>query len=82
VDFITKLPAAVKDGYNRIIKIVDSPTKRVRWKAVQEKDLVAEVFAKIFIDMWIQNTGIPDDIVSDRDTHFMSDFWGSLIAQL
>jgi len=32
--------------------------------------------------MWVQNSGIADDIISDRDMHFMSDFWGSLAAQL
>jgi transposase InsO family protein len=31
--------------------------------------------------MWIRNRGIPDDIISDRDTRFISDFWGSLITQ-
>jgi transposase InsO family protein len=82
VDFITKLPATVKDGYDCIITIVDPLTKRVRWKAGKEKDLTAEAFAKDFIDMWVRNRGIPDDIISDRDTRFMSDFWGSLTAQL
>jgi len=55
---------------------------RVRWKATGENDLTAEVFAREFIDMWVRNTGIPDDIISDRDMRFMSDFWGSLMAQL
>jgi len=82
IDFITKLPATGRDGYDCIITIVDPLTKRVRWKAAREKDLTAEVFAREFIDMWVRNRGIPDDIISDRDTRFMSDFWGSLTAQL
>jgi hypothetical protein len=32
--------------------------------------------------MWVRNRGIPDDIISDRDTRFMSDYWGSLTARL
>jgi transposase InsO family protein len=82
VDFITKLPATVKDVYDCKITIVDPLTKRVWWKAGKEKDLTAEAFAIDFIDMWVQNRRIPDDIISDRDTRFMSYFWGSLMAQL
>jgi hypothetical protein len=66
IDFITKLPATARDGYNGIIMIVDPLTKRVRWKAAREKDLTAEVFARECIDMWVRNRGIPDDIISDR----------------
>lgn len=32
--------------------------------------------------MWVRNGRILDDVISDRDVRFMSDFWGSLIAQL
>jgi len=32
--------------------------------------------------MLVRNRAIPDDIISDWDTRFMSDFWGSLTAQL
>jgi len=32
--------------------------------------------------MWVRNAGIQDNINSDRDMRFMSDFWGSLKAQL
>ncbi|GBG64817.1 hypothetical protein CBR_g46773 [Chara braunii] len=30
---------------------------------------------------WITNQGVPEDIVSDRDTRFMSTFWTSLMAE-
>jgi len=82
INFITKLPATTKDGYNCIITIVDPLTKRVRWNAAREKDLKSEAFSREFIDMCVRNRGIPDDTISDRDTRFMSDFWGSLTAQL
>jgi hypothetical protein len=32
--------------------------------------------------MWVRNRGIPDHIISQMETRFMSDFWGSLMAQL
>jgi transposase InsO family protein len=54
----------------------------VRWNAAREKYLTEAAFAREFIDMWVQNRGIPDDIISDRDIRFMSDFWRSLIAHL
>jgi len=57
-------------------------TKRVRWSSVTEKDLDAEAFAREFTDMWVLNRGIPDDIISNKDTDFMSDFLISLTAQL
>jgi len=38
-------------------------------------DLTAEAFPREFIDIGVQNRGILDDIISDRDTHFMSDIW-------
>jgi hypothetical protein len=53
VDFITKLSATVKDGYNCMITIVDPLTKSVRWKARKENHFTAEAFAKDFIDMWV-----------------------------
>jgi hypothetical protein len=34
------------------------------------------------MNMFVRNRQIPNDIISDMDTHFMSDFWGSRTAQL
>lgn len=53
VNYITKLPATCRDGYDCIITIVDLLTKRVRCNATWEKDLTAEAFARVFSDMWV-----------------------------
>jgi hypothetical protein len=74
INFITKLPATARDGYNCIITIVDPLTKRVWWNAAREKDLTAELFTREFRDRGVRNRGIPDDIISDRDMRSMLDF--------
>jgi len=82
IGYITKWPVTAKDGYDCIIMIVDPLTTTVRWTAAKEKDAMAEAFPRECIDMWVRNKGIPDDIISYREMHFMSDFRGSLTAQL
>ncbi|GBG69740.1 hypothetical protein CBR_g4571 [Chara braunii] len=37
--------------------------------------------ARLLHTGWITNQGVPEDIVSDRDTRFMSAFWTSLMAE-
>jgi hypothetical protein len=76
IDFITKLPTS--NGNDTIITIVDGLTKRAIWTATTEKDLTAQRFAEIFIDVYFRLHGIPESIVSDRDVRFTSDFWQHL----
>ena len=54
----------------------------MRWNAAREPNLTAEAFAREFVDIWVRNIGIPDDIISDSDSRFRSEFCGSLTAQL
>jgi len=82
IHFVTTLPASAKEGYDCTSTILDPLTERVRWKAAREKDITAEAFAREFIDMWVRNWVIPHTIIFDRDSCFMSDFWGSLTAEL
>jgi hypothetical protein len=76
IDFITKLP--ISNGNDTIITFVDGLTKRAIWTATTEKDLTAQRFAEIFIDVYFRLHGIPESIVSDRDVRFTSDFWQHL----
>jgi hypothetical protein len=51
INFITKLAATARDGYDCIIPIVNPLNTRVRWKAAREQDQTAGVFAREFVDM-------------------------------
>jgi len=82
IGFIIKLPATAQDAYDCKIMIDNPHMKWVQWNAAWEDDSMAEAFSREFIDMWVWNTAILDDIISDRDTRIMSHFWRSLTAQL
>jgi len=45
-------------------------------------DLTAEASTRGCVDTLVRTRGILNDIISFRDSRFMSDFWGSLMAQL
>jgi hypothetical protein len=77
VDFITKLPMTTK-GNDTIITFIDGLTKRAHWVATTEKTLTAKKFAQLFVEHYFRLHGIPDDIVSDRDARFTSEFWEHL----
>jgi hypothetical protein len=77
IDFITKLPTTEK-GNDTIITFVDGLTKRAHWVATTEKTLTAKKFAQLFVEHYFRLHGIPDDIVSDRDARFTSEFWEHL----
>jgi hypothetical protein len=77
IDFITKLPTTTK-GNDTIISFIDGLTKRTHWVATTEKSLTAKKFAQTFVEHYFQLHGIPDDIVSDRDARFTSEFWEHL----
>jgi hypothetical protein len=77
VDFITKLPTTT-NGNDTIITFIDGLTKRAHWVATTEKTLTAKKFAQLFVEHYFRLHGIPDDIVSDRDARFTSEFWEHL----
>jgi hypothetical protein len=81
IDFITKLPTTTA-GNDTIVTIIDGLTKRVRWFPTTEADLTAERFAELFLQNYVRHRGIPASIVSDRDTRFVSEFWGHLTSLL
>jgi hypothetical protein len=62
--------------------IADPLSMQLRWNAAREKDLTAEAFTWELIDRWIGNWRILDDIISGRNTWFISDIWRFLTAQL
>ena len=80
MDFITGLPTS-KTGKNAIWVIVDRLTKRAHFTAIKYGDdsSNAKECAQIFIKDYIKLHGLPDSIVSDRDSRFTSKFWQDLM---
>ena len=73
VDFITDLPDTHK-GMNSIMVVVDRLTKMTHFIPTT-KDVRAEGVAHLFKREIFRLHGAPQDIVSDRDPKFVSNFW-------
>lgn len=79
MDFIVALP--VSSGYTQIWVIVDRLTKMAHFLPLPT-EATAEDLAQVFIrELWKLH-GLPDEIVSDRDSKFLSHFWKSLMERL
>jgi hypothetical protein len=85
LDFITKLPKSKEPltgiSYDSILVIVDRLTKYVHLVPYLESS-TAEDLAYSFIKTIFAQHGMPDEIISDRDKLFTSQFWQSLMDQL
>ena len=79
MDFIGPLPQS--DSYNCILVIVDRLTKMAHFLPTTT-DISAPDVAKLFLDNIYRLHGIPESIVSDRDTRFTSRFWRTLFELL
>lgn len=79
MDFIVELPAS--SGFDSILVIVDRLTK-MAYFVPTVKEATAEDVAALFFKHVVAQHGIPDDIVSDRDTRFVSKFWSRLLQLL
>ncbi|GJS19690.1 putative reverse transcriptase domain-containing protein [Tanacetum coccineum] len=76
MDFIMKLSRA-NSGHDAIWVIVDRLTKSAHFLAIRE-DYKTERLARLYINEIIARHGVPVSIISDRDSHFTSQFWLSL----
>lgn len=84
LDLITDMPkSTAPDGhtYDSIVTFVDMLTKQAFF-ARANKTITATQLAHLFIDNVISKRGLPDVIVSDRDTRITSDFWQILFQSL
>jgi hypothetical protein len=72
IDFIVKLP--LSSGFDSILVIVDHFSKAAHFIPGCET-WAAEDFANVFLDRFIRYHGLPDKIVSDRGSVFVSRFW-------
>jgi transposase InsO family protein len=78
MDFITDLPEL--EGCRTIWVVVDCFTKMAHFIPLKEK--TATYVAKQFVTHIWRAHGLPDDIVSDRDTAFTSKFWTEIMRCL
>ena len=80
IDFVTGLPILMDckgDSYDSIFVIVDRLTKMVHYKPVK---VIIDTpgLAEVIIDVVVQHHGLPDSIVTDRESLFTLKFWSSL----
>ncbi len=79
MDFIVGLPES--DGNTKIWVIVDRFSKMAHFIPLPTVNKTEDM-AKIFLNQIWKLHGLPDDIVSDRDSKFISHFWQSLMDLL
>ena len=84
-DFIVKLPGskdpATKTEYDSILVVMERLTKYMVLVPYQEANS-AEQLAYTFMREISSQHGLPEEILSDRDTRFTSKFWTALTAML
>lgn len=80
MDFITKLPST-SDGYDSIAVMVDRLTKMVHLVPTTTT-VTAEGVADLLCSHVIKHHGLPQSIISDRDSKFTANFWRQLMKLL
>jgi hypothetical protein len=75
MDFIEGLPKS--QGFNVIVVVVDRLTKYAHFIPAKHPYTTSNI-AKLFMDNLVKLHGLPNTIVSDRDTIFVSTFWKHL----
>ena len=76
-DFIVHLPKT-NDGFDAITTWVDRLTRRVHFIKCKTTDTAIDVAENFFSNIF-KHHGLPDNIVSDRDSKFTSEFWKHLM---
>ena len=76
MDYMSGLPST-KVGNDYVFVVVDRFSKMAILTACK-KSITAEATAKLFFErVWV-HFGLPQTIISDRDSRFLSTFWSSL----
>ncbi|CAH9107429.1 unnamed protein product, partial [Cuscuta europaea] len=76
MDFVGGLPLT-KSGRDKIWVIVDRLTKTARFIPMNETWSMDKL-AKAYVKYVVKHHGVPQDIISDRDSRFLSQFWKEL----
>jgi hypothetical protein len=75
MDFIKGLPKS--DGYSVILVVVDRLTKYAHFLPLKHP-YTATTIAQVFMDSVVKLHGLPNSILTNRDTIFISHFWKEL----
>ena len=78
MDFVVGLP--VSSGFNAILMVIDRLSKLRHYIpcTTEEEGTSAKALALLFLQYVWKHHGLPDTIVSDRGTQFVSKFWTAL----
>ena len=79
MDFIVGLPKS--EGYTKIWVIVDRFSKMAHFIPLRTEEHIKELALIFLKEIWCLH-GLPESIISDRDTQFTSKFWMSLMQLL
>jgi hypothetical protein len=79
MDFIIKLPPS--HSYDSILVVCDCLTHYAHFIPCLET-IDAPQLAWLFLDRILHLHGLPDSIISDRGSVFVSKFWSELISLL
>ena len=79
MDFMVKLTKS--SGFDAIMVIIDRLTKRALFIPTTTT-ATAEATAKLFMKYYVKDHGIPETILSDRDSKFTSLFWNQVMNLL
>jgi transposase InsO family protein len=78
LDFVVDLPES--NGYRHIMIVIDRLTKLRHM--IPLKSLDAVYVAERYVKYVFKLHGLPDTMISDRGSQFVSDFWKALCARL
>jgi hypothetical protein len=79
LDLITGLPPSGPEKFTAVLVIVDKLTKYSIIVATHNQ-LSQEGFARIFVDRVVNVYGLPERIICDRDKHWSTAFWRSVVS--
>jgi len=77
MDFIGPLPVSGRDKFDTILTVIDRLSKMVHLIPTHQIATAANT-ARLIFDNVVKYHGVPDSIISDRDTRFTSNFWREL----
>ena len=80
LDLIITLPMTAR-GHDAIVTFVDKFTKMVHFVPTNGKVTAAQL-ARLFVDNIVRLHGIPEQLISDRDSKFVSKFWQAVFELL